>query len=122
MNIVEAISDPRVFGPAFRDAKSWVAWRAFLAALFGLPMDEAQRGIFSECTSRADAPTEVASEAWLVCGRRAGKSFTLALVAEMVFRIDLVQVRATYSYARDDPTEIGSRRRLSAQAGVRVMR
>ena len=81
MNILHAISDPQVFGQAFRDRHTWGAWRTFLAALFGLPMNAEQRRIYTECTQRTDRPTEPAKEAWLVCGRRAGKSFTLALVA-----------------------------------------
>jgi hypothetical protein len=38
MNILDACLDPKVFGPAFRKQESWMAWRAFLAALFGLKM------------------------------------------------------------------------------------
>ena len=81
MNILQAAADPRVFAPAFSHRDSWAAWFAFLAALFGLPMDVEQRAIYRECTGRTDLPTSQANEAWLVCGRRAGKSFTLALVA-----------------------------------------
>ena len=81
MNILDACLDPQVFAPAFRNRDSWQAWFAFLAALFGLPMNLAQRLIYTECTQRTDRPTKAAKEAWLVCGRRAGKSFTLALVA-----------------------------------------
>ena len=81
LDILAAIDDPKVFGPVFTKADSWISWRAFLAALFGLPMDKAQRRIFTECTQRDDCPTEPAKEAWLICGRRSGKSFTLALVA-----------------------------------------
>ena len=81
MNIIEAICDPAVFGPAFHESETWAAWRAFLAALFGLKMDAEQQRIFTECTQRSATPTEQAKEAWLICGRRSGKSFTLALVA-----------------------------------------
>ena len=80
-NIIDACRDSKVFRPAFRHMDTWRAWFAFLAALFGLPMDEDQHRIFTECTQRTDRPTTPASEAWLVCGRRAGKSFTLALIA-----------------------------------------
>ena len=54
---------------------------AFLCALFALPMSPEQLAIYRECTGRTVAPTAPLSEAWLVCGRRAGKSFMLALVA-----------------------------------------
>jgi hypothetical protein len=36
---------------------------------------------FKECTGRNAPPQQPANEAWLVCGRRAGKSFILALCA-----------------------------------------
>ena len=81
MDILRAASDPKVFGPAFRDKKSWQAWFAFLAALFGLPLTPEQLEVYHSCTGRELAPTVRATEGWLVCGRRAGKSFILALVA-----------------------------------------
>ena len=37
MNILQAIDDPNLFKPWFKNA-SWAGWRAWLAALFGLPM------------------------------------------------------------------------------------
>ena len=80
MNILDAISDPKVFAHCFRDKGTWAAWFVFLAALFALPMSAEQLAIYQACTGRA-APVARAVEAWLVCGRRAGKSFTLALIA-----------------------------------------
>ena len=44
-------------------------------------MTPEQLAIYRECTGRTEAPTAPASEGWLVCGRRAGKSFILALCA-----------------------------------------
>ena len=81
MDILRAASDPKVFGPAFRDKDSWQAWFTFLAALFGLPLTPEQLEVYHSCTGRELAPTVRATEGWLVCGRRAGKSFILALVA-----------------------------------------
>lgn len=81
MNILDAIDDPQLFAPWFRDPASWQAWRAFLCALFGLPMTPGQLAIYQQCTGRSEAPTTPASECWLPCGRRGGKSFTLALIA-----------------------------------------
>ena len=52
-----------------------------LAALFALPMNAEQLEFYQQCTGRREAPTTPASEGWLVCGRRAGKSFILALCA-----------------------------------------
>jgi hypothetical protein len=81
MNLLQAIADEALFAPWFRDAATWATWRAFLAALFGLPMTADQGAAFAKHTGRTDAPTEAADEAWLICGRRAGKSFMLALIA-----------------------------------------
>jgi len=77
--ILEACSE--VFADSFRDAKTWNPWFAFLAALFGLPMTPEQLAIYQQCTGRVDPPTTPASEGWLVCGRRSGKSFAMALCA-----------------------------------------
>jgi hypothetical protein len=80
MNILQAISDDAVFGRHFR-GPSWGAWRVFLAALFGLLLTPQQLAVYQQCTGRTAPPTMPFLEAWLVCGRRSGKSFTLALVA-----------------------------------------
>jgi hypothetical protein len=81
MNILEALDSPEVFAPLFRNPRTWSAWRSFLAALFALPMSDEELITFRECTGRAEPPTTATEEAWLVCGRRSGKSFTLALIA-----------------------------------------
>jgi hypothetical protein len=70
-----------LFAPWFRDPVTWQSWFTFIRALFALPMDEADLELFTRCTGRAAAPTEQAQEAWLICGRRSGKSFILSLVA-----------------------------------------
>ena len=81
INILDAIGDRNLFAPWFRKSETWAAWRAFLAALFGLPMTDEQLAVFQRCTGRSALPTQSATEAWLICGRRAGKSLILALVA-----------------------------------------
>lgn len=81
LSILDAIRDDKLFAHWFRSPETWIAWFAFLAALFGLPMTPEQLVIYRECTGRTEPPEAVATEAWLDCGRRAGKSFILALVA-----------------------------------------
>jgi hypothetical protein len=51
--------------------------------LFGLPLEDgAAEELYEECTGRiASGPALPSQEAWLICGRRAGKSFNLALIA-----------------------------------------
>jgi hypothetical protein len=61
---------------------TWRSWFVFLRALFGLPIeDEGDLATYTRCTGRALPSGEQAEEAWLVCGRRSGKSFMLALIA-----------------------------------------
>jgi hypothetical protein len=79
--ILDAIDDDQLFARWFTRRDSWQAWFTFLAALFALPLSPDQQAIYRQCTGRAAPPVSPVSEAWLVCGRRAGKSFVLALVA-----------------------------------------
>src|SRR5262249_10242308 len=80
MNIIRALDDPKVFGRYFR-AESWATWRVFLAALFGLPLTPEQLALYRQFTGRSTAPKSPLQEAWLVVGRRGGKSFVLAVIA-----------------------------------------
>lgn len=81
MNLLQAMRDEKLFARWFRDEATWAAWRAFVAAVFGLPLSAAEAEVYRACTGRQEAPQEPFAEAWLVCGRRAGKSFVLALIA-----------------------------------------
>ncbi len=80
MNILAALDDPALFAPHFR-GDTWKPWRAFLAALFALPMDDAAQTLYWAHTGRQDAPEAPFKEAALVIGRRGGKSRVLALIA-----------------------------------------
>jgi hypothetical protein len=81
MSIIEACGDPELFAPWFRDRATWRAWFSFLRALFGLPMSADDLPLFQQCTGRDDLHPGGFREAWLVVGRRGGKSFVLALIA-----------------------------------------
>ena len=80
MNILQAINDEKVFASVFR-GPSWDPWKVFLTSLFALQMSEAELAIYKQCTGRNSAPTVPCREAWLVCGRRSGKSFVLSVIA-----------------------------------------
>jgi hypothetical protein len=80
MNILQALDDPKVFGAHFK-RPTWDVWRAFLAALFALPMTPEQLAIYQKYTGRSTPPTTCSLESWLVIGRRGGKSFILATIA-----------------------------------------
>ena len=81
VTIVDAIADPNLFARWFRDRETWRAWFVFLRALFGLPMSADDLALYRQCTGRDDPPPGGAREAWLVVGRRGGKSMVLALIA-----------------------------------------
>jgi hypothetical protein len=81
MNLIEAMRDQNLFAPWFKKNETWAAWRAFLCALFALPMTDEQLELYRQCTGRSEPPSIAITESWLVCGRRAGKSFILALIA-----------------------------------------
>lgn len=80
ISIIEALEDPKVFGPFFKGS-TWDSWKAFLAALFALPMTPEQLAIYRKHTGRTTPPAEPLHEAWLCIGRRGGKSFVLATIA-----------------------------------------
>ena len=75
------MTDPKLFKPWFKDPASWTAWTAFLALLFGLPLSEDQREIARACMGLQQLPEREFHEAWLVVGRRGGKSLVMALTA-----------------------------------------
>jgi hypothetical protein len=79
MNILEAIADPNLFARSFKHHETWAAWRTFLAALFGLPIED--EAVYATCTGGRSLPTQQAREAHLIVGRRGGKSFICSLVA-----------------------------------------
>jgi hypothetical protein len=65
LTILDVVNDPEWFGKWFA-APSWDGWKAFLAALFGLPMTPAQLRLYREFTGRTVAPETQAREAWMV--------------------------------------------------------
>ena len=79
MNLRAALDDADLFGGMFA-GPSWDTWRVFISALFGLRMTPAELGTYWHHTGRTAPPTVPFQEAALICGRRAGKSRTLALL------------------------------------------
>jgi hypothetical protein len=80
LTLLDAIADPKLFAPFFKDPESWLSWRSLIAAAFGLPMTDEQLAIFKRCTGRELPPVEQVRELVLVVGRRGGKSRILALI------------------------------------------
>ena len=118
-SIIDACGDPELFARWFRDKETWRSWFVFLRALYGLAISKQDLELFERCTGRKVAPAGGVRECWLICGRRAGKSFVLALVAVflacfenwsrylspgergtvMVIAADKKQARVIYRYA-----------------------
>ena len=79
LTIIRTMSDPQLFGPLFK-GKSWDSWRVFLHALYGLRLTPKQAAVYGQFTHRAQVPQAV-REAWVVVGRRGGKSLVASLIA-----------------------------------------
>ena len=82
----EALQTRELLGAAIRSPKSYWPWFALAKAMSGLPLDEREIKLYRECTARQRQRVRRAVQravqfAYLICGRRSGKSFFLALVA-----------------------------------------
>ena len=60
---------------------SWGAWRLILIAIMGEALADAERVTFRELTGRDREPGEMVDEFWGICGRRAGKTQAMAVLA-----------------------------------------
>jgi hypothetical protein len=81
ISFIDAMESPALFRPWFEPAASWARWRTFAKAVFGLPMDAADLETFTKCTGRTTPPQVPAREAWVIVGRRGGKSLFAAALA-----------------------------------------
>src|SRR3990167_8256310 len=81
-NIIQACRDPKIFGPWFaRNPASWAAWFVFLRHLFGLVCSPRDLEIIKARTGRLPQARHRYNEAWMIVGRRGGKSQIVALIA-----------------------------------------
>ncbi len=80
IDIRQAMTDPALFGNHF-GGDSFAAWRALLAAFYGLPLDDAERAIVLALTGRESIPEGAFGELWQAIGRRGGKTQAAALIA-----------------------------------------
>lgn len=76
----QACADPNLLGPWFR-GPSWSTWGVLDRALFGDWLSPPDAAIFADLTGGREPPTVPVSEAWIICGRRAGKSVKAAGIA-----------------------------------------
>ena len=81
MNILQALRDRNLLGSALiGNPASWQAWRSFLAAFFGLPMDGPATELYAQCTNRQESPQGAFRRGYLIAGRGAGKSYVCSLI------------------------------------------
>jgi hypothetical protein len=128
VSLLAAMTDPKLFGAHFA-GQSWSTWITFVKAFAGEPMTAAELDLYRNCTGREEPPRpgEQARQAWVCCGRRAGKSRLLSMVAiwaalildwrpfivpgetavVMIFAADRQQAKVIFSYIlamlRDSP-------------------
>lgn len=80
VTIRDLMTDPALFGDHF-GGDSYAAWRALLAAFYGLELFEDEQAILLGLTGRESLPESAFAELWLAIGRRGGKSQVAALIA-----------------------------------------
>ena len=78
VSILDAMQDVRLFGKQFGN-ESWDAWRVFLRALFS-KLSAQKLETYRKHTGRESAAASV-KEAWVIVGRRGGKSRIAGLCA-----------------------------------------
>ena len=76
------MADPQLFGSMLTGV-SWASWMSCAAAIFGITdgLTPTAQQFIQRCLGRKQIPSAPAVEAWLVIGRRGGKSRFAALVA-----------------------------------------
>jgi hypothetical protein len=89
MNVLQCIRDPQLLGKSFKRklfrGDTWHNWRSFLCALFALPFEDEQAlSVYKQCTGRINPPKQPFREAFIVAGRRSGKSFIISAIATFV--------------------------------------
>jgi hypothetical protein len=87
MNVIDAIHDANLFrsyvtGADDGSVASWRNWITFLKVLYGLKPTKSEHDLIKQCTGRdpGKLSKDGYTECLLLCGRRSGKSKTIALV------------------------------------------
>jgi hypothetical protein len=75
-----ALNDPDLFASVLA-GDSWDAWRTMLIAICGEELTSSERETFRALTGREREPGEMVDEAWMVIGRRSGKTRAAAVLA-----------------------------------------
>lgn len=103
LTIIEALDNRKLFGllPAFQRRESWSAWRVFLKAVYGLPLDSGELAIFQKHTGRTvyDRPVGGFPEVACIVGRQSGKTRIAALIATYEAIVAPPEADRTETYA-----------------------
>lgn len=81
MRLLQALADPKLFASHFPE-KTWAPWLPLLRILFGeggIETEDERRHVL-RCTGLNEPPLGPFREAWIIAGRRGGKSRIAALV------------------------------------------
>jgi hypothetical protein len=92
------VTDPKLLGNVLKD-KSWFGAKVLLIAAAGERLTEIERTEFTRLTHRQFEPLQVAHEIFLIFGRRAGKSYVMAIF--------LLWIAALCTHHRLAPGEVG---------------
>lgn len=119
-SIVEAITSPSFFGPAFKKSETWRRWLVLFKAIYALPLDDEEMEIFRTCTGRQTVLQNGYREVYCVAGRRSGKTRMGAALATyealwgdwqqylakgerayiFLFAVDKLQASTAFNYVR----------------------
>jgi hypothetical protein len=80
LSMRDALRDPEVFAEVL-EGESWSGWRTLLIAIMGEGLTEDERIVFEFLTGRPREPLQRIEEAFLVIGRRSGKTRAAAVLA-----------------------------------------
>ena len=75
----KALMDPDLFGSVLA-GESWSGWRTLLVAMCGEELTPSERIAFEQFTGRPSEPLEPVEEAYLIIGRRSGKTRAVAIL------------------------------------------
>jgi hypothetical protein len=75
-----ALDDRRLLGASIA-GPTWANWRTLLLAICGEELSPAEREVFGRLTGRQVSPSQRARQAWIVAGRRGGKSRAAGVLA-----------------------------------------
>jgi hypothetical protein len=80
MNIIEALKNRALFNDTF-SGHSWDTWRTICRGIYGLGMSARERTVYEELTGRRYPPAHPAKQAYVVAGRRGGKTTLASAIA-----------------------------------------